>query len=105
MTLHDGLYDRLLTDDLARRIISSQARLENVREDLTSLLVDALSRQLTAILEDMEGEGPERVQNQLELANGLLIELRRRLSGANADIIDLFSTPPRRLTACGHDGN
>ncbi len=107
MTLHDGLYDRLLTNDLARRIIPSQARLENVRDDLTSLLVDALSRQLTAILEDMEGEGPERVQNQLELANGLLIELRRRLSdtGANADIIDLFSTPPCRLTACGHDGN
>jgi hypothetical protein len=76
MTLHDGLYDRLLTDDLARRITPGKARLENVREDLTSLLVDALSRQLTAILEDIDGEGPERAQSQLELANGLLIELR-----------------------------
>lgn len=105
MPLHDGLYDRLLTDDLARRIMPGQARLENVREDLASLLVDALSLQLTAILEDIDGEGPERAQSQLELANGLLIELRRRLSGASADIIDLFNTPPRRLTACRHDGN
>ncbi len=103
--LHDGLYDRLLTDDLARRINPGQARLEDVREDLSKRLIDALSRQLSAVLEDIGGEGPEHVKSQLELVNGLLIELRRRLPGASADIIDLFSTPPRRLTACQHDGN
>ncbi|WP_119156419.1 DUF3427 domain-containing protein [Caldimonas tepidiphila] len=111
MPLPSGLYDLLLTEGLATRIDPAQAELHPATpHEASALLVDALARQLGAILEDLGGDGADRAQRQLELVNSLLVSLRQRLTpqeGASssphpaAELIDLIAAPPRRLAAIG----
>lgn len=114
MALPDGLYDLLLTEGLAR----SLAELDPSRADVSALkggaaefLTDAITRQLAALLDDVSGDGAEKVKAQLELINGLLVMLRQRLTGGDgavgtgpsADVIDLVAYPLRVLRAVQRD--
>jgi superfamily II DNA or RNA helicase/HKD family nuclease len=111
MALPDGLYDLLLTEGLAR----SLADLEPASTDLQpphggvpELLVDALVRQLGAILDDVTGDRADKASQQLELVNALLVALRNRLacadgSNAAAAVVDLIAPPLRVLRAVRRD--
>nr|WP_306441784.1 DUF3427 domain-containing protein [Methyloversatilis sp. XJ19-49] len=74
------------------------------------LLVDFITRQLGAILEDFSGDDAEKTKRQLDLVNELLVMLRHRLRGHNADdmstaheAIELIATPLRVLRAVQRD--
>lgn len=114
MARPDGLYDLLLTEGLAR----SLAELEPGSTDVHALhgeaaerLVEAMSRQLRAVLDDLAGDDAERAAGQLKLVNQLLVSLRQRLAGnddahpsrAAAEAVDLISPPLRVLRAVRRD--
>jgi superfamily II DNA or RNA helicase/HKD family nuclease len=114
MALPDGLYDLLLTEDLAR----SLATLDPNKVDLLALkggaaevLAEVITRQLGAILDDMGGDDADKPRRQLELVNDLLVMLRQRLGAgripdgsiATADFVDLVAAPIRVLRAVKRD--
>lgn len=113
MALPDGLYDLLLTEGLAR----SLADLDPTRADVSALkggaaefLTDVITRQLSTILDDVSGDEVEKAKRQLELVNGLLVMLRQRLAGKNAEgnpeageVVDLVAPPLRVLRAVQRD--
>ncbi len=114
MTLPDGLYDLLLTDRLANSI----AALGPISADVLALkgsaaefLAEAITRQLSAILDDVAGDDADKSRRQLELVNDLLVTLRQRLSarGGSAasvestDVVDLVASPMRVLRAVKRD--
>ena len=108
MTLPNGLYDLLLTNALAARINPDHAQLQLLQTDAADFLVDAISRQLAAILDDMGGEAAERPARQLQIVNALLVSLRERLaadavSGCTDNVIDLVAHPLQVLKAIRHD--
>ncbi|MHB1992896.1 DUF3427 domain-containing protein [Metallibacterium scheffleri] len=113
MALPDGLYDLLLTEGLAR----SLADLDPTRADVSALkggaaefLADVITRQLSAILDDVSGDEAEKAKRQLELVNGLLVMLRQRLAETSADgasaageVVDLVAPPLRVLRSVRRD--
>ncbi len=104
MNLPDGLYDLLVTQALAARLNRNQADIHALRSGASEFLVDAIARQLTAILEDMGGDETERSRRQLDLVNALLVTLRQRLAAEGAGeesaaIVDLVAEPLRVLKA------
>lgn len=114
MTLSDGLYDQLLTEGLARSLSAlnpGSAEVLSLKGGASELLVDALARQLGAILDDLAGDDSEAPKRQLELVNELLVMLRRRLAAADgasaptgsAEVIDLVADPLRVLRAVQRD--
>lgn len=115
MALPAGLYDLLLTDSLARSIADlgqGSAEVWSLPGGAAEPLVDAITRQLGAVLDDVAGDEAERAQRQLELVNGLLVALRHRLAasgsangkGDTAEVVDLIAPPLRVLRAVGRDG-
>lgn len=114
MTLSDGLYDLLLTEGLARSLSALDPRSAEVlllSGGASELLVDVLTRQLGAILNDLAGDESEAPKRQLDLVNELLVMLRRRLaaedgagsSAGSAEVIDLVADPLRVLRAVQRD--
>ena len=114
MALPDGLYDLLLTEGLA----GSLAALDPSRADVLALkggaaefLADAITRQLSAILDDVAGDDSDKAKRQLELVNELLVMLRQRLHvgtgsvahSASVDVVDLVASPLRILRAVQRD--
>jgi superfamily II DNA or RNA helicase/HKD family nuclease len=104
MTLPDGLYDLLLTEGIAAKLVQDHAEIQEIGDDATEFLVDSLARQLAGILEDMSGDTNEKLRRQLELVNGLLVTLRQKLESeeskvVSAEVIDLISQPARLLKA------
>ncbi|OYT89311.1 MAG: ATP-dependent helicase [Burkholderiales bacterium PBB6] len=108
--LPDGRYDLLLTEGLSKLIDGLDAKrsdVELIKGDAANLLADELARQISKALEDVSGNGSEQAHQQLELVNGLLVALRRRLSPISADklaetegeVINLISSPLRVLRA------
>lgn len=107
MALPDGLYDLLLTERLAQSLAEvgpSRADVSALHSGSAALLADAITRQLAAILEDVAGSDVDKVTAQLDLVNGLLSMLRRRLAdggaagnGTSADVVDLVASPMRVL--------
>jgi superfamily II DNA or RNA helicase/HKD family nuclease len=114
--LPDGLYDRLLTDDLAAELALAAHEDHYSVEPVmaassTRCLVDALADQLAAILKeiaprnvgDVEAEqGGARLQSQLEFVNSMLVDVRKRLAEAypNKDYgenVRLLAAPARNL--------
>jgi hypothetical protein len=72
MALPDGLYDLLLTEGLARSVAALEPGSAEVRSldgGVPERLVDAITRQLGAILDDVAGDDAERARRQLELVN------------------------------------
>lgn len=105
MALPQGLYDQLLTEALWQTLsqtTDAESRvLKSLREeDAPACLADALALQLKKILEDMQGEGAEKLLGQLDLVNSLLVTLRQRLGHETdgADV-DMLATPPQVLRA------
>ena len=114
MALPDGLYDLLLTDSLTRSLAALEqgsAEVRSLHGGVAELLVDAITRQLGAILDDVAGDEADRAQRQLELVNGLLMALRHRLAagdgarpkGGAAEVVDLIAPPLRVLRAVRRD--
>ncbi|MBU6259780.1 MAG: DUF3427 domain-containing protein, partial [Burkholderiales bacterium] len=112
MPLPDGLYDLLLTEGLARSLAAidpAGAELLALKGGATDVLADLITRQLSAILDDVSGDDAAR--RQLELVNELLVMLRQRLGrpqdadepAPSADVIDLVAPPLRMLRAVQRD--
>ncbi|KAB2918409.1 MAG: DUF3427 domain-containing protein [Dechloromonas sp.] len=105
MTLALGLYDQLLTEALwltLSRTTDAESRLLDslTVQDAPACLADALALQLRKILEDMQGEGKEKLLGQLDLVNSLLVSLRQRLEPeAAAAAVEMLATPPQVLRA------
>lgn len=103
MELHDGLYDQVLTDALWEAITGATNETGRTLKPLTAedapeRLAEALASQLTRILDDLGGDGPEKLQRQLELVNSILIDVRQRL-GKIGDRIGAFASPLQLLHA------
>ncbi len=114
MPLPDGLYHLLLTERLARSLAAldpGSAELQQLQGGAPDLLVDAIARQLGAILDNVAGEDTDKAKRQLELINELLVMLRHRLAAADsagakdgsADLIDLVAPPLRVLRGVRRD--
>lgn len=103
MALPDGLYDQLLTKTLWD-VIAESADEEGrtlkplTAEDAPERLADALAAQLSRILDDLGGEGAEKLRHQLDLVNFILVSLRRRL-GNRAEDAEVLSSPAQILQA------
>ena len=114
MALSDGLYDLLLTEGLARSLAAldpGSADVLSLKGRAPELLVDVITRQLGASLDDVAGDDTGRPRRQLELVNELLVALRHRLAAAegrsastgSAEVIDLVALPLRVLRAVQRD--
>lgn len=103
MNLPDGLYDQLLAESLRRALVSathehSRTLASLSAEDAPERLAEAIAARIAQILDDIQGDGPEKLRQQLELANALLVNLRQRLSAPAADV-DPLAAPLQLLQA------
>jgi len=100
MTLHRGLYDRVVTESLESsldRLAPLAAELRDLGADeAVERLAELLGLELRRILADVEGAAPERLSAQLGLVNALLRELRHRSAAGPLDA-DLVAQPARLL--------
>lgn len=69
MALQDGLYDLLVTERLLGRLLPEQSLVETLTTGGVDVLADAVARQLADVLDDMGGEGSDKLLRQLELVN------------------------------------
>ena len=84
MALPDGLYDQVLTQTLHDLIAGTTDEdthsLQALdADDAPARLAEVLVAQLAKILDDLEGEGGDKLRQQLELVNFILVSLRERL--------------------------
>lgn len=102
MELPDGLYDQVLTESLwkvlnqttdahGRKIASLSP------EDAPQRLAEAVASQLSRILDDLKGDGPEKLMRQLEMTNAMLVHARQRLDAHHGSDIDPVSSPLQLL--------
>ncbi|MDD3354411.1 DUF3427 domain-containing protein [Zoogloea sp.] len=103
MALPDGLYDQLLThslDELVACSTDESSRSLQVlnADDAPARLTEVLVSQLARILDDLHGEGSDKLHQQLALVNSLLVGLQRRLA-PGAGGVDLVAAPARILQA------
>lgn len=110
MALSDGLYDLLLTEDLAQSLADldpGSAEVLSLKSGAPELLVEVITRQLGAIPDDVVGDDTDKPKRLLELVNELLVMLRHRLAAADgssaatgsAEVIDLVAPPPRNASS------
>ena len=110
MNLPEGLYDLLVTEGLAAQLDRGNADVQLLQGDAADLVIDAITRQLAAALDDVSSDKSDRAARQLALANDLLVLLRRRLvsdGGRSTSVtsgVDLLSPPARLLRAVGRGG-
>ncbi|HRH72983.1 MAG TPA: DUF3427 domain-containing protein, partial [Zoogloea sp.] len=103
MELPDGLYDQLLTRTLRDLVSGTAGNDDCILQPLTSddapaRLAEVLVSQLSRILDDLKGEGAEKLRQQLDLVNFILVSLQHRL-GRDADSVDTVSPPAQILQA------
>ena len=118
-SLPDGLYDQLLTDDLAQalgqHVLNDHCTLEDLDTAYgTRRLAEALADQLVNVLQDISPRQVDdsaekdskrtRLQSQLEFVNAMLVDLRQRLAHqfpeeGYGDNIRLLANPAQNLTA------
>lgn len=102
MSLQRGLYDLITTDGIARAIALSTHELAKLTpltlDETTERIVDGLSRQLRAILDDITGDADDRQRAQLALIDSLLRQVRDEYPRA-AGAIDLIEAPGQILRA------
>lgn len=106
MTLPDGLYDLLLTERLLAGLDPSRVELAGFSGDRSELLLDALTRQLSGALADVEGAEGDAALRQVEVINALLVSLRQRLQAlqpGGTEAVDLIATPPQVLRSIRGD--
>ena len=100
--LHPGFYDLLLSDRASQALDASisKTRLLDVAE--SARLVELLQKQLSGVLSDL-ADGYS-IDDQLELVNGLLIDLRRKLPAKDVESVELVADPPTVLTSVMRHG-
>ena len=103
MNLPDGLYDQLLTESLRRALFratdeQSRTLASLSAEDAPERLAEAIAAQIAQILDELQGDGADKLQRQLELANALLVNARQRLAPPAAEI-DPLAAPLQLLQA------
>lgn len=106
MTLPDGLYNLLLTEQMLAGLDLQRADLAAFNGEQFELLLDVLARQLVSTLEDIGGEAPDLALRQVELVNALLALLRQRrqaLQPNPAETVDLIAMPPQVLRSIQRD--
>src|SRR5438128_389502 len=106
MHLPDGLYDKLLTESVARLIADlrdpSCCTLTPLpKEAASERIAEALSKQLTFLLEELEGDGVPKAKRQIALVNTLLRHLRQQ---TQQDDVDPLVEPPQILHAVHRTG-
>ena len=88
--LPDGLYDALVTGNLARAL-ASQINPDGItketlsQEDATQRLSAALSHTLAEILDALPGDPSDRVRKQTELVNSIIANLRQAVTSVNVE--------------------
>jgi superfamily II DNA or RNA helicase len=107
MNLPDGLYDKLVTDSLARSLAdlpdpACRTLTTLSSEEVSERIADALTNQLTHLLDELDGDAAEKAKRQLALANDLLVHLRTR---APAAAVDPLVDPPQVLHAVHSGGS
>ncbi|MEQ1845600.1 MAG: DEAD/DEAH box helicase family protein, partial [Nitrospira sp.] len=100
MQLPDGLYDKLVTESVAQLLAglrdpSCRTVSALPSEEVSERITDALSRQVTHLLDELDGNGAEKAKQQLALVNALLIHLRQQA----AESVDPIVEPPQILRA------
>ena len=100
MQLPDGLYDKLVTESVAQLIAglrdpSCRTLSALPSEEVSERITDALGRQLTHLLDELDGNGAEKAKRQLALVNALLVHLRQQAAGS----VDPLVEPPQILRA------
>ena len=101
MEFPDGLYDLILSQAQAGKLAleteeGSRTLVPLHPDESAERLADAVARQLVEILDDISGDGKEKIERQLELVNDILVETRRRL-GQAADTAEKVATPIQLL--------
>ncbi len=102
MSLPIGLYDQLVTEELATRLntMGDAAQTDELASaEATGPLLDLLSNTMSRLLASFETDPRDSLLKQLELVNGVLLHLRQRTSGEVRDAIALPQAPARRLRA------
>ena len=100
MQLPDGLYDKFVTESVAQLIAglrdpSCRTLSSPPSEEVPERIADALAKQMTLLLDELDGYGAEKAKRQLALVNALLVHLRQQEAG----IVDLLVEPPQILRA------
>jgi hypothetical protein len=100
MQLPDGLYDKLVTESVAQLIAglrdpSCRTLSALPSEEVSERITDALGKQVTHLLDELDGNGAEKAKRQLALVNALLVHLRQQALGS----VDLLVEPPQILRA------
>ena len=100
MALKRGLYDLVVDDSLARSIDASAPDVADVSavgvDVLAERILDSLSRQLRASLDEIPGDNAERAHAQLSFVNDLLRHARAITA---VDVGEGFKEPARVLHA------
>ena len=76
MEFPDGLYDLILSQAQAGKLAleteeGSRTLVPLHPDESAERLADAVARQLVEILDDISGDGKEKIERQLELSGGL----------------------------------
>ena len=100
MQLPDGLYDKFVTESVAQLIAglrdpSCRTLSSPPSEEVPERIADALAKQMTLLLDELDGYGAEKAKRQLALVNALLVHLRQQEAGS----VDLLVEPPQILRA------
>jgi superfamily II DNA or RNA helicase/HKD family nuclease len=108
MSMHDGLYDLLITEAIASRLDPALAEVLSLTQGSAEVLAEAITRQLATILDELPGDETGKAARQLEFVNALLLALRERFAAqangaVSADVVDLIASPLRMLKAIQHD--
>lgn len=106
MQLPDGLYDKFVTASVAQLIAglrdpSCRTLSALPSEEASERIADALARQLTLLLDELDGDGAEKAKRQLALVNALLVHLKQQ---AAAGSVDPLVEPPQILRAVHSSG-
>ncbi|MEI7970681.1 MAG: DUF3427 domain-containing protein [Betaproteobacteria bacterium] len=91
MEFHDGIYDQVLTQalrDALARDTTEQGRtvIPLAGADAPERLAEVLVRQLSQLLDDIDGDGDDRLRRQLALVNAILADARDRLGKAGSPV-------------------
>jgi hypothetical protein len=89
MQLPEGLYDKFVTESVAQLI--ADLRDQTCRtlsalppEEASERIADALVRQLTVLLDELDGDAAEKARRQIALVNELLVHVKQRAAGGSA---------------------
>jgi ribosomal protein L29 len=107
MQLPDGLYDKLVTETVAQLIAglrdpSCRTLSSLPPEEVSERVTEALAKQLTLLLDELDGDGAEKAKRQIALVNTLLVHLKQHTATGG---VDPLVEPPQILRAIHNSGS